>query len=50
VNARNGRRFDTVQNKVVVAHLGCNDSKKARTLPPSASSRQLIPRDSRNDR
>jgi hypothetical protein len=48
VNFKNGRKFETTQNKEDFAHLPDNDSKNPRTLAPSAQSKQEIPCDSKN--
>jgi hypothetical protein len=50
VNFRNGRKFDTTQNKDDLAHLPSRDSKNAKTLAPSAPPSSTIPRSSRNTR
>ena len=50
VNFKNGRKFDTTQNNDDLAHLPDSDSRNPKTLDPSASRRQQIPRDSRNTR
>ena len=50
VNFRNGRKFDTTQNNDDFAHLSSSDSRNASTLAPSAPSRPVIPRCSRNTR
>jgi hypothetical protein len=34
VNFKNGRKFDTTQNKEDVAHLPDSDSRNANTLAP----------------
>jgi hypothetical protein len=39
VNFRNGRKFDTTQNREDLAHLLVSDSRKPNTLAPSAFSR-----------
>jgi hypothetical protein len=50
VNFKNGRKFDTTQNSDDLAHVPVSESRNPRTLDPSASPRQPIPRASRNTR
>jgi hypothetical protein len=50
VNFKNGRKFDTTQNSDDVAHVPVSESRNPKTLDPSASPRQAIPRASKNTR